>query len=1287
MRLLRHLFLCAGLVFLLLKVSRALNWKASVAVVVILVVMALCLRNFLRAPRARILVASSLSSVSSRLDDDGDGLATTWTGLQRTPALPGWTGCAGSGPPDARFPPLPAPQVQVFPPPQVQATGMPYVCLGTTNNQVGLLDDSRKKRGGEKKAREKKEDARVRTEVNTTNAVGTHCATRGLEADSEDEGKGSKGRLRAPHVPGSLGLHPPSGSALGKKLALVAPVRPDRKGELKSGAPRARGAQGQEVTRERAFFVPFMDICRVDTPMLKRVPNAQRSNFATQWGRLLQAAVDSRQEAAWSEFFVFPKCVLWSPARGGGRLAKKASVADLVKARMVQWSTGDREQLWKDAVRRSRKPLVEEPKKERSDKERLEVRVLAALRMGDVRKALQMLNSAPIAPKTKETLDRMRKLHPQGANPEPGSRGLPRFTVDVVRSALGTFGPSSAAGLFGYKPFLLQQCVRAESFHFSGALTSAVNDFAAGRAPSYLKRFIAGGVSIALEKSATAVRPLACGDPLRRLVAKCFCVAGKEEISAAFKGKNFGVGCPGGVEVVAHSLRDVLQKHSRSKLGLLKIDFRNAFNEIKRDHFVKAVDSMFPAMSNWTQWCYGEATMLLYDHEHIIESCAGVQQGDPLGPLYFCCGINGLVNEIAALNPVYNKWYMDDGGIVGDVELLRKVWEVLKTRGPALGLHLNPSKCEWSWLDAGSVLPCPIRLEGVSEENQVKLVPHSEIQMLGVPLGGDEFVSGFVRSKLLGRLSETVGKLVGFEDTQAATYLLRVSYSVVRAVHFMRTTPLAQWRKEGEEFDEMVCDAAGRILGHPFDTRTFAQAALTPKLGGLGLRKSVEHADFAFSASWHESRVESRETWSRPAQVSEAHVRQSVASYDFDEKMHKYLVDSAPDEREKQRLLRVARPHAGSYITAVPSEEDGQDCLMRPRLFRIAVSYRLGFPVLANEIPCALCMQPINVYGDHATCCAKNGDLVTRHNAMRNLVYSIASDGLLKPALEKQGILGPTTGRRPGDVSVPDWKHGMGLAIDVAVTSPLTKGGVRVVSPCEDYAAVQKHRKYDASFEGMNYYFCAMVFETFGAINDQGEDVMRQLFTFAAQHLGREFSSFCSRGWARVSCCLQRSVAQMIANRIDGQVGAPEPASESFVVSGGGLDVAFEQLEEGKGGERNGGGEPMGTGPLVGSVVRLTPTPVALAPAPLAPAPLAPTPVAPALLTPARVAAAPTTPAPLALARLASPLASPSRFPASSVGGVNPLRGDGFCGLLLRSSNGRSHAESSRSRCWLRLFS
>ena len=145
--------------------------------------------------------------------------------------------------------------------------------------------------------------------------------------------------------------------------------------------------------------------------------------------------------------------------------------------------------------------------------------------------------------------------------------------------------------------------------------------------------------------------------PIRRLVGKCFCIAAKQEITESFAGRNYGVGCPGGVEVVAHSLRDHLDRlRGRPDLGLLKIDFRNAFNEIDRDHFMKSTAKMFPGMTNWTAWCYGSPTMLLYDHCEIIESSCGVQQGDPLGPLYFCCGINPLVNEINREEPDYNKW-------------------------------------------------------------------------------------------------------------------------------------------------------------------------------------------------------------------------------------------------------------------------------------------------------------------------------------------------------------------------------------------------------------------------------------------------------------------------------------------------------------------------------------------------------------------------------------------------------------------------------------------------------
>ena len=224
----------------------------------------------------------------------------------------------------------------------------------------------------------------------------------------------------------------------------------------------------------------------------------------------------------------------------------------------------------------------------------------------------------------------MKALHPAAEPPTPAIPPAPPpvITVDVVRKALSSFGPGSAAGLFGYKPLLMQQCMRAESHLFSTAMTDLVNVFASGEAPSFL---VAGGVSIALEKSAPAVRPLACGDPIRRLVAKCFCIAGKDDIENAFAGRNYGVGCKGGVEV--------------SNLGLLKID-RNAFNEVSRTHFIEAACKMFPAMTNWTMWCYGDHQCSSTTTSTSSCRCWECSKATLSGPLYFCCGIMALVNEI-----------------------------------------------------------------------------------------------------------------------------------------------------------------------------------------------------------------------------------------------------------------------------------------------------------------------------------------------------------------------------------------------------------------------------------------------------------------------------------------------------------------------------------------------------------------------------------------------------------------------------------------------------------------
>ena len=239
----------------------------------------------------------------------------------------------------------------------------------------------------------------------------------------------------------------------------------------------------------------------------------------------------------------------------------------------------------------------------------------------------------------------------------------------------------------------------------------------------------------------------------------------------------------------------------------------------------------------------------------VIESSCGVQQGDPLGPLYFCCGINGLVNEIQKLNPVYNKWYMDDGGIIGDVETLQQAWKIMARDGTLP--QAFPVRVDVARPRVHGPLPDPA--QGCGSEDQVKLVPHDHIEMLGVPLGSVKFNSEFVEKKLMKRLSRTVTALSEFEDSQAAFYLLRVSYSIVRAVHFMRTTPLEHWRDHAKSFDKLMRKAVETILGTPLPEHSYKQSCLTPKLGGMGMRKVEQHANVAFHASWHEARLTSKE--------------------------------------------------------------------------------------------------------------------------------------------------------------------------------------------------------------------------------------------------------------------------------------------------------------------------------------------------------------------------------------------------------------------------------------------
>ena len=113
----------------------------------------------------------------------------------------------------------------------------------------------------------------------------------------------------------------------------------------------------------------------------------------------------------------------------------------------------------------------------------------------------------------------------------------------------------------------------------------------------------------------------------------------------------------------------------------------------------------------------------------------------------------------------------------------------------------------------------------------------------------------------------------------------------------------------------------------------------------------------------------------------------------------------------------------------------------------------------------------------------------------------------------------------------PLWRYGRGLAIDVAVICPTAASHIHQEHPCEVYAQNQKHDLYDAGFAGSNYDFAAMVFETSGALNSEGTDILKQIIRFASKRECVGNSWFAGRAWARVSCCIQTAVSQAILNR------------------------------------------------------------------------------------------------------------------------------------------------------------
>ena len=106
---------------------------------------------------------------------------------------------------------------------------------------------------------------------------------------------------------------------------------------------------------------------------------------------------------------------------------------------------------------------------------------------------------------------------------------------------------------------------------------------------------------------------------------------------------------------------------------IVKLDFSNAFNALRRDAILEEVMKDVPDLYRFVHAAYTIDPVLQYNCNTVL-SCEGPQQGEPLGPLMFRITIHPLLRQLRLdLRIGYLDDLTADGRpdlVVRDVELI-----------------------------------------------------------------------------------------------------------------------------------------------------------------------------------------------------------------------------------------------------------------------------------------------------------------------------------------------------------------------------------------------------------------------------------------------------------------------------------------------------------------------------------------------------------------------------------------------------------------------------------------
>ena len=180
----------------------------------------------------------------------------------------------------------------------------------------------------------------------------------------------------------------------------------------------------------------------------------------------------------------------------------------------------------------------------------------------------------------------------------------------------------------------------------------------------------------------------------------------------------------------------------------------------------------------------------------------------------------------------------------------------------------------------------------------------------------------------------------------------------------------------------------------------------------------------------------------------------------------------------------------------------------------------------------------------HWTTCKRGGDVVTRHNRLRDVLVEYCHLAHVGCQVEMGSGWGSEKSRtRPADVLIPNWSLGKPVALDLTVTSPLNAeiiSEASVTAGSAAYAAEQrKHVANDPKCNELGWVHIPLAVELYGCWGSEARQTLSRLGSRLACQLRCSKSQAIIRLYGNLSITLVRANARALLARCAGCKDGP----------------------------------------------------------------------------------------------------------------------------------------------------